>query len=92
MNIDETLLNRLERLSMLKIDESKREATKTQLSEVLGFVENIASVEVAPGCFDEHLQTPLRDDEPRDACIAKDVLSHAPHSENNFFIVPKIIE
>ena len=92
MTIDETLLSRLERLSMLQIDESKREATKAQLSEVLGFVENIAALEVAVGCFDESLKTPLRADEPRDAQIAQDVLAHAPHSDGSFFIVPKIIE
>lgn len=92
MTIDDTLLNKLERLSMLKLDENKRESTKEQLSEILGFVENIASVEVENDCFVENLKTPLRADEPKDSSIAQDVLNHAPNAQDNFFIVPKIIE
>ena len=88
MTIDDTLLNKLERLSMLKLDENKRESTKEQLSEILGFV----SVEVAEDCFTETLKTPLRTDEPKDSNIAQDVLNHAPNAQDNFFIVPKIIE
>ena len=84
MTIDDTLLNKLERLSMLKLDENKRESTKEQLSEILGFVEN--------DCFVENLKTPLRADEPKDSGIAQDVLNHAPNAQDNFFIVPKIIE
>lgn len=92
MHIDNALLSKLERLSMIHIDENKRESTKEQLSEVLGFVENIATIEVPQDCFDEELKTLLRKDIPKDANIAKDVLSHAPSVQDNFFIVPKIIE
>lgn len=92
MHIDNALLSKLERLSMIHIDENKRESTKEQLSEILGFVENIATIEVPQDCFDEELKTLLREDIPKDANIAKDVLSHAPSVQDNFFIVPKIIE
>lgn len=92
MQIDDALLSKLERLSMLKIDENKRASTQAQLTEILGFVENLSSIEVQKDCFEEQLKTPLREDVPQDANIAKDVLSHAPHAQDNFFIVPKIIE
>lgn len=92
MHIDDSLLSKLEKLSMLKIDEKKRESMQLELSEILGFVENIASVDVPKDCFEEALKTPLREDEPQNANIAQDVLRHAPKSEDNFFIVPKIIE
>lgn len=92
MIVDDTLLQRLERLSMLELDSNKRESTKAQLGEILAFVENISSVEVDAECFTYEAKTPLRADEPRDCAIAEDVLSHAPQAEDNFFIVPKIIE
>lgn len=92
MRIDEALLAKLERLSMLHIDDSKRESTQSQLSEIVGFVENISSIDVERKCFDENLKAPLRDDEPEDSNIAKDVLANAPHTQDNFFVVPKIIE
>ena len=92
MHIDEALLSRLERLSMIHINENKRQSMQTELTEILGFVENIATIEVPQDCFDEELKTLLREDVPKDANIAKDVLSHAPSVQDNFFIVPKIIE
>lgn len=92
MQIDDALLSKLERLSMLKIDENKRASTQAQLTEILGFVENLSSIEVQKDCFEEQLKTPLREDVPQDANISQDVLSHAPHAQDNFFIVPKIIE
>lgn len=92
MQIDDALLSKLERLSMLKIDENKRASTQAQLTEILGFVENLSSIEVQKDCFEEQLKTPLREDTPKDANISQDVLSHAPHAQDNFFIVPKIIE
>lgn len=92
MRIDEALLSRLERLSMIHIDENKRQSMQTELTEILGFVENIASIKVLQDCFKEDLKTPLREDVPEDAAIAQDVLKNAPCVEDSFFIVPKIIE
>jgi len=91
MQIDDELLNKLERLSMLKIDNNKREMIKAQLSEILGFVENIANVETSID-FEEERKTPLRVDKPQDGCVARDVLMNAPRAKDGFFIVPKIIE
>ncbi|CAA6812475.1 MAG: Unknown protein, partial [uncultured Campylobacterales bacterium] len=39
--IDDKLLARLEKLSNLKIEDSKREEFKNQLEEIVGFVENL---------------------------------------------------
>ena len=41
MNIDDTLLNKLEKLSSLKINDDKRELVKSQLDGILNFVNNI---------------------------------------------------
>lgn len=92
MQIDDTLLAKLEQLSMLHITESKRDETKKNLEEILGFIENLASVEVDETYLQEQYQTPLREDEVVDSEVATDVLAHAPKAQDNFFIVPKIIE
>lgn len=92
MHIDEALLSKLEKLSMIHIEEGKRVAVSAQLSEILGFVENIASIDVPTNCFKQELKTPLRADEVSNSGISSDVLSHAPKVESNYFIVPKIIE
>ncbi len=96
MNVDETLLQKLEKLSQIKIDDAKRKETIDQLQNVLSFVENLSEIETADDqskflMRDEATQ--LRADEPRDAhTISDDILSHAPKAEDHLFVVPKIIE
>ncbi|TPH48296.1 Asp-tRNA(Asn)/Glu-tRNA(Gln) amidotransferase subunit GatC, partial [Helicobacter pylori] len=45
MQIDDALLQRLEKLSMLEIKDEHKESVKGHLAEVLGFVENIFALE-----------------------------------------------
>lgn len=92
MQIDDKLLSKLERLGMLEIEESKKEEIKSQLSEILGFVDNIASLDIQTLSSKTELKTPMREDIPQDSQIQQDVLSHAPRAEDGYFIVPKIIE
>lgn len=92
MQIDDKLLSKLERLGMIEIEESKKEEIKSQLSEILGFVDNIASLDIQTLSSKTELKTPMREDIPQDSQIQQDVLSHAPRAEDGYFIVPKIIE
>lgn len=96
MKIDDTLLQKLEKLSALKISDEKREGVINQLSEIVSFVENLNELDlsteeatfttVAGG-------TPFREDKSFvNPEIIKTILAHAPQSENGFFVVPKIIE
>ncbi len=96
MQIDHTVLEKLEKLSHLRIDDSKKEAVIEQLSGILTYVDNLNELDTEG--LDASFSTleggtPLRDDSPREADnIAKDVLSHAPQAQDDFFIVPAIIE
>lgn len=96
MQIDHDLLARLEKLSMLRIDAAHRDDVESQLTEIVAFVENLseldtAGVEETFAMRDEGTQ--LREDEPDcETQINDDILAHAPHSDDHFFIVPKIIE
>ena len=96
MQVDDTLLNKLEKLSFLKVDENKREEIKEQLSEIVSFVDNLSSLNT-DGVDDNFAMddsaTPLREDKP--LChtqINDDIIKNAPNSADHFFIVPKIIE
>lgn len=96
MNIDNDLLERLEKLSMLKIDAAHREEVIGQLSEILTFVDNLSTLDTSDAA-DTFALTPqptkLRPDTPEcDTRINDDTLKRAPASESHFFIVPKIIE
>ena len=96
MTIDATLLNRLTKLGGIALEEEKVEETKSHLSEIVDFVENtnkldLDGIRASFNPLDSKL--PMRQDcvesKPE---IAKSVLEHAPSAEDNFFIVPKIIE
>lgn len=96
MIIDNTVLEKLEKLSMLKIEDEKKEELAAQLTEILAYVENLAELDTdgLDASFSTLLGgTPLREDIANtNKEISKKIFSHAPHAENDFFIVPKIIE
>ncbi|GAA7702033.1 Asp-tRNA(Asn)/Glu-tRNA(Gln) amidotransferase subunit GatC [Helicobacter pylori] len=93
MQIDDALLQRLEKLSMLEIKDEHKESVKGHLAEILGFVENIFALETNNLKTDTHLSTTLREDEPKSQpYIAKEILSQNKHSQDHYFVVPKIIE
>ena len=96
MKIDDALLTKLEKLSSLSIEESKREETVKEIGQIVDFVENLNELDLNDK--DDHFSTieggtPFRDDEPSvDPNIIKDILDVAPKAKGGFFVVPKIIE
>lgn len=96
MQIDEKLLQRLEKLSYLQIPQEQREEMIAQLSEIVSFVDNLSELptEGVEATFAmSQNSTLLREDIGSvNGSINDDILAHAPHSQDHFFIVPKIIE
>lgn len=96
MQIDDTVLAKLEKLSHLHIDDSKKEEVKEQLTNILAYIDNLNELDTdALSATFSTLDggTPLREDEPRESTtIAADILSHAPQGQDDFFIVPAIID
>ncbi len=96
MQIDNTLLEKLEKLSHLRIAEEKKEEVMGQLTDILGYIDNLNELDtdtLSPTFSTLEGGTPMREDTPREPNdIAKEILSHAPKTEDDFFIVPAIIE
>ena len=96
MQIDDTVLAKLEKLSHLRIDENKKSEVKEQLSGILNYIDNLNELDTTSlfASFSTlNGGTPLREDVPRDVHhIAEDILSKAPQSRDDFFIVPAIID
>ncbi|MGB5964790.1 MAG: Asp-tRNA(Asn)/Glu-tRNA(Gln) amidotransferase subunit GatC [Sulfurimonadaceae bacterium] len=96
MQVDDALLKRLEKLSFITVDDAKREEIIAQLSGIVDFVDNLSELDTEN--VDDNFAmndsgTPTREDKSScDSSINDDILEHAPHSEEHFFIVPKIIE
>ena len=90
MQIDDTLLNKLEKLSALQINDEKREEIKKQLSEIVLNELDLSGDEAVVSSIKGG--TPLREDEPNLSDVVDEILKHAPSREGHFFAVPKIIE
>ena len=94
--LDDSLLQKLEKLSSLEIEESKRSSTIAEISKIVDFVENLNELDLndKDASFSTiEGGTPFREDIPScEPKIIKTILEHAPKAEDGFFIVPKIIE
>lgn len=95
MQIDENLLNKLEKLSALRIANERRVEVINQLSEIVDFMERLNELDLNSSQITISTiegGTPLRRDEVKTSKVVDEVLQNAPKSNEHFFTVPKIIE
>ncbi len=96
MKIDQKILKKLEILSSIEIKAEKRDKTIENLSEIVGFVENLNELDLTDkDASFATLEggTPFREDEPiQNSEVIEIILQNAPKKEDSFFVVPKIIE
>jgi len=96
MTVDDNLIAKLSKLSSLEIDDAKKENLKSELADIINFVENLNEIDVSniEATFSTiEGGTPLREDEAvQDLELSNHILQNAPQSEDGYFIVPKIIE
>jgi aspartyl-tRNA(Asn)/glutamyl-tRNA(Gln) amidotransferase subunit C len=93
MKIDDKLLAKLEKLSMIKVE--NRDEMISDLNQIVEFVEILQEVNTdnVDATFNVlNAATPMREDIPVNNDSIKTILEHAPKTEGNYFIVPKIIE
>ena len=96
MKADKELLARLEKLSYLYIAEDKKDEVVSQLSDILAYVDNLSQLDTSK--LDSYFSTlvdgtPIREDTPqKNEEISKSIIKHALETEDDFFIVPAIIE
>lgn len=95
MQIDDTLLTKLEKLSSLKVESDKRMEIEGQLSEILSFAGILDELDLSASqavVSSREGGTPLREDVSVSSDVIETVLKNAPMSSEHFFVVPKIIE
>ncbi|WP_456381616.1 Asp-tRNA(Asn)/Glu-tRNA(Gln) amidotransferase subunit GatC [Hydrogenimonas sp.] len=96
MKFDDTMLQKLEKLSMLKIEEERRKEMMEELEKIVGFVEILGELDTEnldPSFSTLEGGTPMREDLPdEDPEIRTIILQNAPRTKENYFVVPIIIE
>jgi len=95
MSVDIDTVKRVAKLARIEV--SAEQATKMQgdLNTILGFVEQLNEVDiegVEPMTSVVDVAMKKRADVVSDGDKADDITANAPASEDNFFMVPKVIE
>jgi aspartyl-tRNA(Asn)/glutamyl-tRNA(Gln) amidotransferase subunit C len=95
MSVDAATVTRIARLARIRIEESEVERYQDELNVILGFVEQLDEVDVTgvePMTSVMPMQLRRRDDVVTDGGYADQVVTNAPLSEDDFFMVPKVVE
>jgi aspartyl-tRNA(Asn)/glutamyl-tRNA(Gln) amidotransferase subunit C len=95
MSVDHATVKRVARLARIKVKEEDVPRLGEELNVILAFVEQLNEVDVSkvePMTSAVAMAMRMRDDVVTDGHYAKDVTGSAPTSEDNFFMVPKVVE
>jgi aspartyl-tRNA(Asn)/glutamyl-tRNA(Gln) amidotransferase subunit C len=95
MSVDADTVRRIAHLARIAVAEEEIEHLKGELNAILAWVEQLGEVDVKdvePMTSVTPMQMKMREDEVTDGGIAEDVVKNAPASEDNFFLVPKVVE
>ncbi len=95
MSVDTPTVRRIAHLARIAVAEDELEHLKGELNAILAFVEQLQEVDVdgvEPMTSVIPMQMKMRADEVTDGEIAADIVRNAPASDENFFLVPKVVE
>jgi aspartyl-tRNA(Asn)/glutamyl-tRNA(Gln) amidotransferase subunit C len=95
MSVDAATVRRIAHLARIALAEEDVAHLQGELNTILAWVEQLQEVNVA-GVEPMTSVTPMamkkRDDVVTDGGIADDIVHNAPATEDNFFLVPKVVE
>jgi aspartyl-tRNA(Asn)/glutamyl-tRNA(Gln) amidotransferase subunit C len=95
MSVDATTVRRIAHLARIAVEDGEVEHLRGEINAILAFVEQLAEVDVAgvePMTSVTPMRMTMREDVVADGEIADRIVANAPATEDNFFIVPKVIE
>ncbi|SHM03398.1 Asp-tRNA(Asn)/Glu-tRNA(Gln) amidotransferase subunit GatC [Roseibium suaedae] len=95
MSVDIETVKRVARLARIKVSDEGAERMTGQLNGILGFVEQLDEVDVTgvePLTSVVEQTMKKRQDGVTDGNYPDDVTRNAPMTEDNFFMVPKVVE
>ena len=95
MSIDKNQVKKVAKLSRISLEESKLESLSKDLASILNFVEQLNKLntnEINPLTSVVHKTLEFRNDVINDGKIKNEILKNSPSKNEDFFIVPKVIE
>ncbi len=95
MKIDKNTINKIARLSRIKLDGKESEDYIKDLNSILDWVEQLNEVNtenVEPLSNISSSILPKREDVSKDTNTSDEILENAPDKLEGFFAVPKVVE
>ncbi|MCB1519194.1 MAG: Asp-tRNA(Asn)/Glu-tRNA(Gln) amidotransferase subunit GatC [Hyphomicrobiaceae bacterium] len=95
MHVDEATVRRIARLARIKITDEEAKGLEAELSGILDWVEQLKQVDtdaVEPMTRVVGQDLKQRADVVTDGEKAAEIVANAPMADDNFFVVPKVVE
>lgn len=95
MSVDIDTVKRVAHLARIALDADDADRMTGELNTILGFVEQLDEVDVTgvePMTSVTPMKMKMREDAVTDGGKAADIVANAPATEENFFLVPKVVE
>lgn len=95
MHVDEKTVRRIAHLARIKVSDAEAKSFEGELSGILDWVKMLDEVDtdgIEPMTSVEAMKLRLREDKVTDGSIGPDIIRNAPLTEDNFFVVPKVVE
>lgn len=95
MSVDIATVKRVAHLARIAVTDEDAERMTGELNAILGFVEQLNEVDVSgvePMTSVIPIKMKKRQDEVTDGGKPADIVANAPATQENFFLVPKVVE
>ncbi len=95
MSVDQAAVRRIAHLARIAVTDEEVPHLQREINAILSFVEALGAVDVTgvePMTSVIPMKLPMLEDVVTDGGIESSVLANAPQSEDDFFLVPKVIE
>jgi aspartyl-tRNA(Asn)/glutamyl-tRNA(Gln) amidotransferase subunit C len=95
MSVDKDTVRRIARLARLALEEERVEPMVNELNGIFAWVEQLGEVDVEgvePMTSVVAQTLKMREDKVTAGGDAAAIIANAPVSEDNFFVVPKVVE
>ncbi len=95
MSVDAATVRRIAHLARIAVADDEVEHLQGELNAILAWVEQLQAVDVTgvePMTSVTPMKMKMRQDEVNDGGKPADIVKNAPLSDDNFFLVPKVVE
>ena len=95
MSIDKDTVKHISKLARISLDEKKAGSLSKDLTSIMKFIENLNKLntdKTAPLTSIINASLKSRKDEVKDGKIRDQILKNSPEKNDEFFVVPKVIE